>query len=243
MAIQKTLAEVARAVLFEAAVKAGSGTTFRTTIEDLYPEINSAYVEQQEESIAREHSFYAIEGTLAPLPVARAGTSENYSLVDWPLGTHDIVRVDVLVNGSWDKLDPVEWENLRDVVPRQASASSARPTKYSARQFASVAGATAAAGKIALAPFCRSGQYKLSTLPVWTPITSLTDVFIFPSESAFRWTVWNVVARIACRDIRGVTKARYDISVKERGDCASRMGRSRTAPTGGTIRRSPRRWG
>lgn len=243
MAIQKTLAEVARAVLFEASAKAGSGTTFRTTIEDLYPEINSAYVEQQEESIAREHSFYAVEGTLAPLPTARAGASENYSLVDWPLATHDIVRVDVLVNGSWDKLDPIEWENLRDVIPRTANSTSQRPTKCSARQFGSVAGATAAAGKIALAPFCAVGSYKLSTLPIWTPITSTTDVFLFPSESAFRWTVWNVVARLACRDIRGVTKQRYDISLRERAECASRMGRSRTAPTGGTIRRSPRRWG
>lgn len=243
MAIQKTLGEVARAVLYEAAVKTGSGTTFRHPIEDLYPEINSAFVEQQELSVMLEHSFYTTELPLAPLPTGRADTGENYSVIDWPLATHDIARVDVLACNEWEKLIGIEWENLRDVIPSRKSQTAKRPTHFAARQFASVAGATPAAGKIALGPFCPSGQYKLSVLPIWVPITNTTDVFIFQSEGAFRWVVWNVVGRIACRDPRGVTKQRYDISLRERGECQGRMGKSKAAPVGGTIRRSPRRWG
>lgn len=244
MSIAKTLTEMARAVVYEAGIKTGSGSTFRHSTEDLYAEINSAYVEQQEESITRGFSFYSQEGSLVNLSTGTRPTSENYVTVDWPTGAHAIARVDVLYNGAWlPSLEPIEWENLRDVCPQQASAASQPPTHYSAQQFGSVSGATVSAGKIAIAPFCSTGQYKLSTLPEWTVITSLTDKFLFQSESWFRWTVWNVVARIACRDPRGVTAQRYKISQIERAACEARMGRSIVKQQGGTVNRARRRWG
>lgn len=244
MAIQKTLTEMARAVVYEAGIKTGSGSTFRHSTEDLYAEINSAYVEHQEEQIARGQGFFAVEGSLTNLSTGTRPASENYLTVDWPLGAHKIARVDVLYNSSWlPKLEPIEWENIRDYCPSTQSAASQPPTHFAAQQFASVSGATAAAGKIAILPFCSTGQYKLSTLPEWTPITTVTDKFIFQSESGFRWVVWNVVARIACRDPRGVTKMRYDISTRERSICEARTSRAKQIPSGGTIKRAPRRWG
>jgi hypothetical protein len=237
--IQKTLAEMARAVSYQAGIKTGSGTTFRHSIEDLYPEINSAFVENQEESVARLSSFYTVEGGLANLP-ARV-TSDNYGLIDFPADTHAIGRIDVLVDGEWDKLLPIEWDNMRDVMPSGRNASSRRPTHYSVRSIGSVTAATVAAGKIAILPFCSSGQYKMSTLPTWVPITNTAHIFIFPSESAFRWTVQNVLARVATRDPKG--GQRFEKALKGQQLAESRMGRTGNRKLGGAMRRAARRWG
>ncbi len=242
MAVQKTLAEVARAVLYEAAIVTGSGTQKRHPIEDLYPEINSAYVEMQEESIARKVGFFAVEGAYAPLPTDRAEDGANYSLVDWPAATHAIARVDVLLScGDFKRLEPIDWENLFEVIPSKRNQTCRQPTHYSARQFASVSGATVTAGKIAIAPFCTGGSYRLSTLPEWTPITDTTHVFLFPTESSFRWVVYNMVKRIACRDPKAAP--RFAIATQEQGAAESRMGRSNTVQQGTTMRRARRRWG
>lgn len=243
MALEKTLAECARAVQWGSSSKAGSGTTFRLDTGDLYPEINSAFRELREESVERDWPFYVTEGTLAALPTSRASTRENYSVVDWPTTAQAIVRVDVLVNGYWDSLTRVEWDNLREVLSHVASSSTARPTHYAPRDMGTVSGATQTAGKIAIAPFCRTGQYKLSTLSHWVDLTDTSHKFLFQSESAFRWMVWNTVARIACRD-RNLAN-RYEMATREMERCAEKMGRFATkgVPSGGTMRRARRRWG
>lgn len=241
--LEKTLTEAARAIPYVGGIKTGTGATFRHPVEDLYPEINSAYRELREETIERDMGFYVVESALATLPTARASAQENYSLIDWPLTAQAIVRIDVLVNGYWDKLERVEWENLRQVLPVVTTARSERPTHYSPRDSGTVVAATQTAGKIALAPFCPVGSYKMSTLPHWADISTVTDKFIFPTESAFRWMVWNVVARISCRDKN--QGARYTMAVREMERCAEKMGRFATkgVPSGGTMRRARRRWG
>lgn len=241
--LEKTLAEAARAIPYVGGIKTGTGSTFRHPIEDLYPEINSAYRELREETIERDMGFYVAESALAALPTARASAQENYSLIDWPVTAQAIVRVDVLVNSYWDKLERLEWENLRGVLPVVASARSERPTHYAARDSGTVSAATQTAGKIALAPFCPSGSFKLSTLPHWVDITDVTHKFLFPSESAFRWMVWNVVARISIRDRDN--GGRYKRALLEMQRCAEKMGRFATkgVPSGGTMRRARRRWG
>lgn len=226
-------------MLYAASAKTGSGTTFRHTTEDLYPEINSAYVEQQEFSVSAESSFYTEEGALSALPTSRVA-SDNYSLIDFPLATQAIARIDVLVQSEWSKLLPVEWDNMRDVMPALSSSRSSRPTHYAVRQFAAVAAGVAAAGKIALLPFCSSGQYKLSTLPIWTPITNTAHVFVFPNEAAFRWTVMNVVARMTTRDDKG---KRYEKAERGMARAEGKMRRTKQASPGGTMRRAARRWG
>jgi len=242
VAIEKTLAECARAVAWEASSKAGSGTSFRLNTDDLYPEINSAFRELREESIELELGFYVTEGALAALPTTRAATSENYSVVDWPTTAEAIVRVDVLVNNHWDKLERIEWENIRNVVSHVSNASYARPTHYAPRSIGTVSAATQTAGKIAIAPFCQSGRYKLSTIEHWTDLTDTTHKFIFPSESAFRWLVWNVVGRITTRDDK---TGRYEKAIREMARCAQKMGRfaTKAVPSGGTMIRARRRWG
>lgn len=241
MAIEKTLTEMIRAVGYTGGIKTGAGATFRHTTDDIVAEINSAFVMQQELSVILRHSFYAVEGALTTLPTSRASTSENFSLVDWPLTAHDIVRVDILVNSEWDKLEHIDWENLRDVCPRRSSSQSQRPTHFSAQRFASVATDTAVVGKIAIAPFCSSGQYKLHTLPVWAPITNVSHKFIFASEHAFRWTVATVITRTTTRDRK--PGGRYQTAMEEKAECRKAMGGTRTVPEGGTIRRARRRWG
>jgi hypothetical protein len=244
MALEKTLSEAARAVQWAASSKGGSGTSFRLNLEtDLYPEINSAFRELREECLTRDVPFYVEEGSLTALPTSRAGTSENYSVVDWPTTAEAIVRVDVLVNGYWDKLERIDWENLREVTSHVASQTSSRPTHYSPRSGGSVSAATQTAGKLAIAPFCSTGRYKLSTVPHWTDLTDTTHKFLFPSEAAFRWMVWNVVGRIACRD-RNLA-GRYQMATQEMAVSAQKIGRLaiKTVEAGGTMRRARRRWG
>lgn len=247
MALEKTLAEAARAVQFASSSKGGTGTSFRLDLEtDLYPEVNSAFRELREETVSRDVTFYVDEGTLTALPASRAATSENYSVIDWPTTAEAIVRVDVLVAGYWDKLERVDWENLRDVISPVSSTSMVRPTHFSPRSGGSVSGSTQSAGKIAIAPFCPVGSYKLSTIAHWVDLTNTAHKFLFPSEAAYRWMVWNVVARIAARDASAANRAaRYQMATNEMARCAANIGRFATkgVPAGGTMRRARRRWG
>lgn len=247
MALEKTLAEAARAVQFASSSKGGTGTSFRLNLEDdLYPEINSAFRELREETIERDVTFYVDEGSLTALPTSRAATSENYSVIDWPTTAEVIVRVDILVAGYWDKLERIDWENLREVTSHVSSQSTSRPTHFAPRSGGSVSAATQTAGKIAIAPFCSSGSYKLSTIPHWVDITNTTHKFLFPSEAAYRWMVWNVVGRLAARDASATNRAaRYQMAANEMARCAQKIGRFaiKAVEAGGTMRRARRRWG
>lgn len=247
MALEKTLAEAARAVQFASSSKGGTGTSFRLDLEtDLYPEINSAFRELREETVERDIPFYVEEGTLTALPSSRAATSENYSVIDWPTTAEYIARVDVLVAGYWDKLERIDWENMRDVISPVSTQSTVRPTHFSPRSGGSVSGSTQSAGKIAIAPFCAVGSYKLSTIPHWTDLTNTAHKFLFPTEAAFRWLVWNTVARISARDASATKRSnRYQMAVNEMARCAAKLSSHsrKGVPAGGTMRRARRRWG
>lgn len=250
--ISKTLEQVRNAVIYECSIggAVGIGDAFRHDQDQVDADINSAYQCLLEELTSRDFPYFIEETEQDSLPTERADTNENYSLIDWPTIAHEIKRIDVYTSGSWTPpLTEVDWSLLRDVVggsPRTVT----RPLYYAIKKVAttnSFEGVDGTefeleAGKIVLAPFCSVGTYKLSYLPVWTGALEDDELFVFPSEFAFRWVVWEAVARVSVRD-RNAGKRR-DMAVQERGLCEEKFGRyvPRKVAAGGsgTMRRSAR---
>lgn len=242
--IIKTLTELKRAVEYEASVRGqiGTGNTFRHPVDDIEAEVNSAYAEMREMLVTRDFDYFIEETAQALWPTSRADTDENYSLIDWPANALLIKRVDVVKNQNWESLEEIDWTQLRLAISPSANTTNQRPQFFSAKSFGTITGSTEVAGKIALAPFATGGKYKISYMPRWIDITNDTDEFIFPSETCFRWCVWNTVARICVRDESEMSTTRYNKSVTERSICEDRIGKfvPRTIGTGGgQMRRNP----
>jgi hypothetical protein len=244
--IVKTLAEVQRAVEYEASIRSqiGTGATFRHPTVDITAEINSSYAEFRELLVERDFDFFLEETAQANLPSTRADTLENYSLIDWPQAAQLIKRVDVYKDDEWESLEELDWSQIRQpqwVSPSGRSVAD-RPKFFSPKSFGTVTAATEAVGKIALIPFATSGKYKISYLPRWTDITNPEHKMIFPSETGFRWTVWNTVLKVSVRDTD--PGKRYDKALMILRTLEERIGRftSRTISTGGTRMRRSRNY-
>lgn len=249
--IAKTLAQLRAAVVNAASIggATGQGSSFRHDQDVLDQDINSAYQRFLEELSSRDFPYFIEESEQDVLPTERADTNENYSLIDWPTTAHEIKRIDVYANGTWDPpLTEVDWSLMRDVLAGQTRTAQ-RPLYYAIKRIAktnSFEGVDGTeyeleAGKIALFPFATGGVYKLSYLPVWTYALDDDELFVFPTEWGFRWCVWEAVSIIAVRD-RNAGK-RGDQAKVERGICEAKIGRyvSKKVATGGaTMRRSKR---
>lgn len=243
MAITKTLAVVQAKVLSLGNIKGqvGTGPTFRHPTDDIVADINTSYAEYRELLVARKFDYFLEETAQAELPTARADTNEQYSVIDWPVVALNLRRIDVYQYGEWKALKEIDWARLRDVIPRDASATNRRVEFFSPRSQATAVSATSqTAGKIALAPFSTSGSYKLTYLPPHVDITNTAHVFVFASEAGFMWTVWNTICNISIRDTD--KERRYVPAVAERQRRAESIGTfsAATVATGGTqMRRAP----
>lgn len=242
MAIIKTLAEVQAKVLSLGNIKGqvGSGVTFRHPTDDIVADINTSFAEYRELLVARKFDYFLVETSQADLPSSRADTNEQYSVIDWPTTALNLRRIDVYQYGEWKALKEIDWARLRDVIPRDASATNRRVEFFSPRSQATASTTTQTAGKIALAPFSTPGKYKLTYLPPHTAITDSTHVFVFASEAGFMWVVWNTICNIAIRDTD--KERRYVPAVAERQRRADSIGTfsAATVATGGTqMRRAP----
>lgn len=233
--ITKTLTEFTRAVEYGANVRGavGAGTTYRHPTDDVNAEINSSYAEYRELLVERGFDFFLTEGSQTALPSTRADTNENYSLIDWPATAELIKRVDVYKSGHWEALEEIDWSALRVAIGSSGTTTSERPRFFSPKSFGTVSGSTETAGKIALAPFATGGVYKLSYMTHWVDITTGANKFIFPTETGYRWSVWNCVAKLLIRDED--PQSLYSKTVNERERCEQRIGRfsPRTVSTGG----------
>lgn len=239
MPVTKSLTEMKRAFEYEGSLVIGTDDDDRHPVDDVEAEINSSYAEFIELLVERGFNHALTEGAQTAFPSSRADTNENYSLIDWPATALCIVRIDVYKGGTWgDPLIETDWENIRNVTPLRGSSSCRMPTHYAVKTYGTVSTTSQSAGKIALAPFATGGVYKLSYVSNWAAITDDTYLFIFPSETGFRWTIWNAIARAMARD--GDRQKRYDISVAERDRCEARIGRfipQATTSQGGQMRR------
>lgn len=242
MAIIKTLAELQAKVISLGNIKGqvGAGATFRHPTDDIVAECNTSYAEYRELLVERKFDYFLEETDLASLPTDRAAANEQYSLIDWPTTALNLRRIDVYQYGEWKALVEIDWARLRDVLPRSGSATTRRILYFSPRNQAKASTTSQTAGKIALAPFSSSGQYKLTYLPPHVAITNTAHVFVFASEAGFMWTVYNAICNITIRDTD--KERRYVPATTERQRRADLIGSfsAATIATGGMqMRRSP----
>src|SRR6476661_8512623 len=163
MAVAKTVAEFRQAVVYEAAIggATGDGATFRHPTDDLLREMNSAYASFREELTTRDFDFFVVEGEQEDLPVDRADTHEQYTIIDWPTNAQVLRRVDVYSAGLWESLLQVDWARIRDVAPQRGDARQSRPRFYAIKNFGSTNSFEGVdgtefdqvAGEIAIIPF------------------------------------------------------------------------------------------
>lgn len=241
MALTKTLLGMRTLFAKEAdiTIAAGTDTTKRhdTTEANVY--VNDSYRAYLSFMTTRGFDYFLIESALAALPVSRADTNEQYSLIDWPSNALALKRVDVYSAGEWHELMRRDWSQLRS-EGRSSQVSALRPLVYAVKSHGSVSGATLTAGKIALAPFSSNGTYKTTYLPEWANITTDTHLFLFHDEWGAQWCIWDAVVKYSAQDNNA--KKRYEIAVTQQLKCEAMIGQfvPQIASSGPlTVTRSP----
>lgn len=224
MPLTKTLAAVLNRCVKMADVVLGADSTARHETTDAILYVNDSYRAMQTFLVTRGFDYFLTETALAALPVARADTNEQYSLIDWPATAVSLKRIDVYSDGEWHELDKRDWTTLRSEYRSGASSGARRPLVYAPKSHGSVATTVFTNGKIALAPFSSNGTYKVSYLPEWTDISSsnTTYLMLFPDELCCQWLIWDFVAKISIRDRDKLGK--HDDSVIERGRIEALIG-------------------
>lgn len=202
--ITATLQEILDMVIYGGDI---GGTTTgddpRHPVANITAEINLAYSQHIDFILSKGFDYFIEETALANLPTSRADTNEDYSLIDYPLNVHKLLRLDVFAaSGNIKrKLTEISWQQVRDIhVQVYNYVSDQCPRYFAVKSIGTVSGITATAGKIALCPFGSAGQYKMSYVPKHVPITTTTHLFRFANAASIAWVVNTVILVLAKRD-------------------------------------------
>lgn len=141
--------------------------------------------------------WFQVIDTATTIPAQLAG--EDHIEIPYPTLAQEILGVDVFTNSAWRSLDPSNWNqrrllNDRSAYPAGGAGWFAIKTMPEARSSTSVT-----AGTIALFPGSLSGQYRVSYLEQWTPITTDTHLFVGQADW-FQWVILNCVIALSRRD-------------------------------------------
>lgn len=221
MAFTRTFKQLRDRSLYLGDIDTESGDSNRHPEADVNTEINASYRKFLSVLKTKGFDFNLIETAQANLPTTRADTNEAYSEVAWPDGSKYIKRIDVIISGEWSELTRRDWAQLRSEF-RSGSATFPRPLVWAPKSEGSVSGSTFTSGKIAIAPFCPNGKYKITYQPDWVDAVADGDIFLFPDENCSEWVIWDVVCKYAARDRDN--KKQYSIADTERKNCAIAMG-------------------
>lgn len=226
MAITKTLLAMRTLTGKEADVTIAAGTdaTKRHDVTEANVYLNDSYREYLSFMTTRGFDYFLEETSQANLPSSRADTNEQYSLIDWPPAAASALalkRVDVYAAGEWHELLRRDWTQLRS-ENHSSQASATRPLVYAVKSIGKVSAATFTVGKIALAPFCSTGQYKLTYLPEWVNLTTDSHLFLFHDEIGAQWMMWNTVIKYSAQDNNA--KKRFEIAQVQQAKCEALIG-------------------
>lgn len=241
MALTKTLLAMRTLIGKEAdiTIAAGTDVTKRHDVTEANVYVNDSYRAYLSFMTTRGFDYFLVESALAALPVARADTNEQYSLIDWPANALALKRLDVYSAGEWHELARRDWSQLRS-EGRSSTTSATRPLVFAVKSHGSVSAATLTAGKIALAPFSSNGTYKTTYLPEWANITTDAHLFLFHDEWGAQWMVWDAVIKYSAQDNNA--KKRFEIASIQIKKCEEMIGHfvPQIASTGPlTVTRSP----
>lgn len=208
MAFTLALSDARTEVIHLAAIDGQSGSNARHSSTRLNAILNRKY-----------RSLLSRAGQLGlPHGLKNGGTQtlgsvlsgEDFISVDVPSEASEVIGVDVRTGSSskWQKLDPITWEQRRDMMVEaydyRLHPGGALPSHgvgfWTMRQAPSVSGATLTAGKLAVWPIRLAGnQYQIHYVPTWTAITSDTHVFLL-YEGWDEWLLNAAVMAITQRD-------------------------------------------
>lgn len=223
MALTKTL--LAMRTLFakeaDVTIAAGTDATKRHDVTEANVYVNDSYRAYLSLITTRGFDYFLVESALANLPLARADTNEQYSLIDWPASALALKRLDVYSAGEWHELARRDWSQLRS-EGRSSAGSASRPLVYAVKSHGTVATTVLTAGKIALAPFSTNGRYKATYLPEWANITNDTYLFLFHDEWGAQWVIWDAVIKYSAQDNNA--KKRFEIATVQQAKCEAMIG-------------------
>lgn len=223
-------------LIYLAAIDGKTGANGRHSPTNLGRVLNWTYREllSRAGTLGLPHGLTSSTGTLGSV-----AAGEEYISLDVPNGAAEVVGVDVLAP-DWNKLDPIEWGQRRDIAPpfgqvRDFRFGGLQPAHglgfWAIREGASVSGSTLTAAKLAIFPQSLAGKsYELFQVKQWTEITTGTDVFLL-HEGWESWLLNKAAMYVTQRDTNKRTnydtaKDAWSVADALLDDQARRMNRS-----------------
>jgi hypothetical protein len=205
VAFALTLADADAELIHIAAIDGKTGANGRHSSTRRYALLNRAYrlLMSRSGQLGLPHGLANATGTLGT-----ALAAEDFISLDIPATAAEVTGVDVrgaLHGNTWDKLDPLDWEQRRDVyVDRTGGAFCAglEPEHgvgfWATRLGPSVDTTALTQGKLAIWPLRIAGKsYTLHYVKQWPGITDATHVFLCHDG----WDEWfiNRAAMAVCQ--------------------------------------------
>ncbi len=195
MAFSLALSDARTEVIHLAGIDGQTGSSGRHSPTRLNAVLNRSYREllSRAGQLGVEHGRQVATGTLGA-PV----TGETFIDLSIPSSAAEVVAVDVNDGGTWAKLDPAVWAQLRDndwlCEPPNGAGW------WALRNGPSVSGSTLTQGSLAIFPVRLSGMsYSLYTVKQWPGITSDSDIFLL-HDGWDQWLINRAVMQVAQRD-------------------------------------------
>ncbi len=220
MAFGLTKADARTELIYLAAIEGKTGSNGRHSPTRLDAVLNRKYRSLMSR-VSQLGLPQFIESTAATAIPAKVVGEDH---IDLPMAalTSEVVGVDVLVttapNNGWAKLDPISFEQRRDVSNQYASSRyciGIQPPNGIGfwcvnKAPKTVNTTTITAGTIAIFPPQLTGSYKIHTVQAWTELTSDSNIFLLYED----WDEWflNAAAMTCCQH----DKNKADIYVQAR---------------------------
>jgi hypothetical protein len=154
---------------------------------------------------------------LLTLPVtAQLAGLGGWAEIPWPADAVSIHGLDVVVGGSWSKVNKGMLEQRR-MYPYNSDRADYRYAQDAEAIWIekSLPQGSASPGTIMLFPVPSAGQYILWYLSQWVDIT--TDTSEFPGQEAWlQWVIWDVAIKALIRDIGVTNEAQLQEAKNER---------------------------
>lgn len=194
MAFSLALSDARTEVIHLAGIDGQTGSSGRHSSTRLNAVLNRCYREllSRAGQLGVAHGRQSHTGTLGAV-----ATNETYISLDIPSTAAEVVAIDVLDSGTQAALDPLEWEQRRDIE----CTDPPRGTGWWAlRSGPSVSGSTLTQGTLAIFPSRLAGlAYTLYTVRQWPGITSDADVFLL-HDGWDQWLINRAAMQVAQRD-------------------------------------------
>lgn len=194
MAFSLALSDARTEVIHLAAIDGQSGASGRHSPTRLNAVLNRSYREllSRAGQLGIEHGRRADTGTLGS-----AVSNEDFINLDIPSTAAEVISVDVLDGTTQSKLDPLAWEQRRDVPHLEPPSGVGW---WALRNGPSVSGSTLTQGSLAIFPTTLAGySYTLYTVKQWPGITSDSDIFLL-HDGWDSWLINRAVMQVAQRD-------------------------------------------